>query len=240
MNAKIITVWGVNGSGKTTTAVNLAMAIAERGFMVGIISSKLYYGELQGLFGKRVEADKGTYCAILKGCNTKNKFAETENPNLFFLSVHNSFDGMLLTAISGETIKELIDDAVIRFDYIIIDGNEELNNPISSIGLTMADKIINVHRASVKDCIWFSAMSHMIGLLHLSDKTIHILNAYDKTCDKAAYINSLGLKFDFELPFVDNARILENSGKVIYSSRNGTGVYKKIIQRIASMLISEG
>lgn len=177
MNAKIITVWGVNGSGKTTTAVNLAMAIAERGFMVGIISSKLYYGELQGLFGKRVEADKGTYCAILKGCNTKNKFAETENPNLFFLSVHNSFDGMLLTAISGETIKELIDDAVIRFDYIIIDGNEELNNPVSSIGLTMADKIINVHRASVKDCIWFSAMSHMIGLLHLAIKYIGMVGA---------------------------------------------------------------
>ena len=240
MNAKIITVWGANGSGKTTTAVNLGRAIAERGFMVGIISSKLYYGEMQAMFGKRVEENKGTYSAILKGCNTKNMFLETENSNLFFLSVHNSFDGMLLTAISGETIKELIDDAVMRFDYIIIDGSEELNNPISSIGITMADKIINVHRASVKDCIWFSSMSHMIGLLHLSDKTIHILNAYDKTCDKAAYINSLGLKFDFELPFVDNAKILENSGKVIYDSRNGTGVYKKIIQRIASMLISEG
>ena len=61
MNAKIITVWGANGSGKTTVAVNLAVALAERDLMVGIISSKLIYGELQSVFGKRVENEKGIY-----------------------------------------------------------------------------------------------------------------------------------------------------------------------------------
>ena len=42
MNAKIVTVWGASGSGKTTTAVNLALALAERNLMVALISSKLY------------------------------------------------------------------------------------------------------------------------------------------------------------------------------------------------------
>ena len=41
MDAKIISVWGSNGSGKTTTAVNLAFAIAQRNFTVGMISSNL-------------------------------------------------------------------------------------------------------------------------------------------------------------------------------------------------------
>jgi len=66
MSSKIITVWGSNGSGKTTIAANLGIAIAERNLMVGIISSKLYYGELQGIFAKRLENDKGIYNAILK------------------------------------------------------------------------------------------------------------------------------------------------------------------------------
>ena len=57
MNAKIITVWGANGSGKTTVSVNLGTALAERDFTVGIISSKMYYGELQSFFGKRVEPE---------------------------------------------------------------------------------------------------------------------------------------------------------------------------------------
>ena len=240
MNAKIITVWGANGSGKTTTAVNLALALAERNLMVGLISSKLYYGEMQNLFGKKVDADKGLYRAISNGSTTRNMFVETDNPFLYFLSVENGFDGMLLTAINGDMVQELLNDAAIRFDYLVIDGSEELNNPLSSIALTMSDKVVTVHRASVKDCVWFSSMRSMVSLLRLSDKTIHILNAYDKTCDKVAYFSGLGLKFEFDLPYITNAKILENSGKQIYSSRNGTGVYRKMIERLASKLITEG
>ena len=159
MNGKIITVWGANGSGKTSVSASLGLAIAERNFMVGIISSKLYYGELQSVFAKRLENEKGIYSAIANGCNTKNMFETAANgSNLFFLSVPNGFDAMLLTAISGETIKELIEDAAMRFDYVLIDGSEELNNPVSSVGLTMSNKILVVHKASAKDCLWQTSL----------------------------------------------------------------------------------
>ena len=49
MNAKVIAVWGANGSGKTTTAVNLAFSLSQRNFTVGLISSNIYYGEMQML-----------------------------------------------------------------------------------------------------------------------------------------------------------------------------------------------
>lgn len=235
MSSKIITVWGSNGSGKTTIAANLGIAIAERNLMVGIISSKLYYGELQGIFAKRLENDKGIYNAIANGCNTKNMFESAiTGSNLFFLSVPNGFDAMLLTAISGETAKELIEDAVMRFDYIIIDGNEELNNPISSIGLTMSSKIVVAHRASTKDCIWQTSMENTMQLLNLTDKAIHVLNGYDKTCDKMSYMNNVGVKFDFELPHISNGKILENSGKPFYTSSTVPNEYKKTMQKLAS------
>lgn len=235
MSSKIITVWGSNGSGKTTIAANLGIAIAERNLMVGIISSKLYYGELQGIFAKRLENDKGIYNAIANGCNTKNMFESAiTGSNLFFLSVPNGFDAMLLTAVSGDTAKELIEDAVMRFDYIIIDGNEELNNPISSIGLTMSSKIVIAHRASTKDCIWQASMENTMQLLNLTDKAVHILNGYDKTCDKMTYMNNVGVKFDFELPYIANGKILENSGRPFYTSSTVSNEYKKTMQKLAS------
>jgi len=236
MNAKIITVWGASNGGKTTVAVNLALAIAARNFMVGIISSKLYYGELQGLFGIRVDNDKGIYKAISNGNNTKNMFEQVaSNSNVFFLSVPNSFDAMLLTAVSGTSIKELILDAAMRFDYIIIDGSEELNNPISSEGLTLANQIYVVHYPSVKDCLWQSSMESTAKLLHLTDKTVHILNGYDKSCDKVSYMSNIGVKFDYELEFVQSARILGNSGTPIYTKHNvWTKNYRKTIEKIAS------
>ena len=219
MNAKIITVWGANGSGKTTVATNVAMSLAERNFMVGIISSKLIYGELQSLFGKRIEPEKGIYKALSNGGNTKNMFEATNNSNLFILSPPNVFDGMLLTALSAEAVKELIEDSKIRFDYIIIDGSEELNNPISSIGLTMANKIIRVYKVCTKDCIWHKAMENLTDLLHIRNKTITVINAYDKSCDKMAFLNGLDTRPDFELPYVSNCSTFANSGKLIYNSK---------------------
>ncbi len=238
MDSKVITVWGSNGSGKTSVAVNLGVALAERNFMVGIISSKLYYGDLQSFFGKRLENDKGIYKAISNGCNTKNMFESAiSGANLFFLSVPNGFDAMLLTSISGDTAKELIEDAMMRFDYIIIDGNEELNNPISSIGLTMSNKIIITHSVSTKDCIWQNSMENTMQLLNLSDKIIHVLNAYDKTCDKMVYMNSIGVKLNFELPYISNGKILANSGKPYYMSSTVPNEYKKIIDRLANQVM---
>lgn len=239
MNGKIIAVWGAGGSGKTTVAVNLGLALAERNMMVGVISSKLYYGELQSLFGKAVDAEKGLYRAISNGCNTKNMFEAAEkSDNLFFLSVPNGFDGMLLTALSGETVRELIEDAAMRFDCLIIDGSEELNNPVSSIGLTAASKIVAVHRVSAKDCLWQFSMQNTMRLLHLQEHMIDVLNGYDHTCDKAQYLNSIGIRFGFELPYIQNAKALENAGKQIYRSGMGTKEYKKVMQRLASQLIN--
>lgn len=236
--SKIITVWGSNGSGKTSVSANLGLAISERNQMVGLISSKLYYGEMQGVFAKRLENDKGIYNAIANGCNTKNMFENAvSGSNLFFLSVPNGFDAMLLTAISGDTVKELIEDAAMRFDYIIIDGNEELNNPISSIGLTMSNKIIVTHKASASDCLWQSSMDNTMHLLNLSEKAIQVLNGYDKSCDKMAYMNNVGVKFDFELPYIPNAKILLNSGKPFYTSSTVQSEYKKTMQKLASQVM---
>lgn len=238
MNSKLITVWGSDGSGKTSVCVNIGIALANRNYMIGIISSKLYYGEIQSFFGKRVEDDKGIYKAISNGCNTKNMFESAlTGSNLYFLSVPNGFDAMLLTSVSADTAKELIEDALMRFDYIIVDGSEELNNPISGLGLTMSNKIIITHKVSIKDCLWQSSMENTIQLLNLNDKAIHVLNGYDKTCDKMAYMNSVGVRMDFELPYITNGKILVNSGKPFYTSATVPNEYKKIIDRLTNQIM---
>ena len=70
--------------------------------------------------------------------------------SVFVLSVPDKFDAMQLTTVSAKSVKDMLDDANMRFDYLVIDGNTDLNNPISSIGMTEADKLLVVHRPSVK------------------------------------------------------------------------------------------
>ena len=99
MNAKIISVWGANGSGKTTTTVNLAYSLAQRNFTVGVISSNIYYGEIQTIFGCNIPDDRGIYQALLNG-ETKNMFVQAGKTAVFVLSVPDKFDAIQLTAIS--------------------------------------------------------------------------------------------------------------------------------------------
>ena len=167
-------------------------------------------------------------------------FEETDNPNLFILSVPNVFDGTLLTAISAETVTELIEDSMMRFDYIIIDGSEELNNPVSSIGLTMSNKIVRVYRVCAKDCVWHKSMENLTDLLNIENKTINVINAHDQSCDKLAFLSAIDVKPDFELPYVANCQTFTNSGKLIYNSKLGNGLYKKEIQKIAGQLMLGG
>ena len=188
MNAKVIAVWGANGSGKTTTAVNLAFSLSQRNFTVGLISSNIYYGEMQMLCGCNIPDDRGIYHALMGG-ETKNMLVQAGKTSVFVLSVPDKFDAMQLTTISAKSVKDMLDDANMRFDYLVIDGNTDLNNPISSLGMTEADKLLVVHRPSV--------------------------NAHDKSCDLSAYKSSIGLTFDFELGYVENANIYANTGQAI-------------------------
>jgi MinD-like ATPase involved in chromosome partitioning or flagellar assembly len=62
--SKIIAVWGKDNSGKTTFAVNMACALANRDRLVGLISSNLIYGDLQVFFGQSVPPEKGLFRAL--------------------------------------------------------------------------------------------------------------------------------------------------------------------------------
>ena len=142
--------------------------------------------------------------------------------------------------IKKSAFADLIKEVREEFDYIIIDGSEELNNPVSSIGLTMSNKIVRVYKVCAKDCVWHKAMENLTDLIHIRSKTITVINGYDKSCDKMAFLNGLDTKPDFELPFVSNCPTLTNSGKLIYNSKLANGHYKKTIQKLASQVMLGG
>ena len=77
MSGKIISVWGNGNSGKTTFAVNLACALANRNCLVGLISSMLPYGTLELLSGRDWLQD---CCLSLAGIYKPKKIIEESTP----------------------------------------------------------------------------------------------------------------------------------------------------------------
>ncbi len=243
MSAKIYTVWGGNNSGKTTFAVNLACALARQDKLVGLISSNLICGELQTYFGEGVSAEKGIFEALIKESpNIGEMFSECgQSKNLFYLCVPTLYSGLLCDTVGILNVERLLNSASLVFDMLIIDGASEINNPISSVGLWLADRIFILHRPSIRAQLWYRSVSEFIRELHIGDKQIHILRTSNGDFDDRLYQTMTELPFPWELPYVKRAGELENAGTPLYFFRDRScRRYSKVLGQIAHKICGGG
>lgn len=239
MKCKMITIWGRAGSGKTTFAVNMALALAERKFIVGVVSSNLLYGNLQVFFNQSIREDKGIFQALDNGLDGVNEhfWKCGIQENLFLLAVPNGYKGLLADGVTGDEAHTLLSEASSYFDFLIIDGSEEINNPISSVALTLSSSIFTLHRPSIASCLWLRAMEDFIKQLHLKERLVHLLNANDGSCPIEAFLKNTGIHYSYELPFVKMASTQENAGTPIYlSSDKESKRYSRILDSLSEEL----
>ena len=233
--SKTITVWGSNNSGKTTFAVNLACALSKQDKLVGFISSNLIYGELQTFFGQMVPSTKGLFEALnTENPNIGEKFIDYgESKNLFFLSVPTQYSGLLCDSVTIEDLEQMMNAASIVFDVLLVDGATELNNPVSSVGLWLADTIFTLHRPSIATQMWYKGVSDFVRELHLAEKQTHILLTPNGEFDDKTYRSMTDLPFAYELPYIKCASELENAGMPIYLTNDRScRRYGKVLEQI--------
>lgn len=243
MGNKIYTVWGANHSGKTTFAVNLACALSKHDLLVGLISSNLTYGELQIFFGQGIAFEKGLYQALQDDTpNLGEKFAEYEEiKNLFFLSIPTHYSGLLCDTVTLQSAEQLLNNASIAFDVLVVDGAAEVNNPISSVGLWLADKIFTLHKPSIAAQMWYQGVSDFVRELHIAEKQLHILQAPNGEFDDKTYKSMMEISFDYELPYVKRAGELQNAGTPLYIHRDRScRRYSKGLEQISEKICGGG
>ena len=236
MSGKIIAVWGGSNSGKTTFAVNLACAFSAHDQLVGLVSSNLTYGDLQIYFGQGVPLQKGLFQALNEdNPNIGEKFTEYgEHKNLFFLSVPTHYTGLLCDAVTLREAERMMNAAALVFDILIVDGAPEVTNPVSGVGLWLAEKIYTLHKPSVAAQMWHEGVSDFVRELHIADKQTHILLLPNGEFDDKTYRSMTGLPFVYELPYIKRAGELENAGTPIYFFQDRTSRrYGKILEQIA-------
>ncbi|MGI6684601.1 MAG: AAA family ATPase [Bacillota bacterium] len=243
MSSKIITVWGGSNSGKSTFATNLACALSIRDRLVGLISANLVFGELQIFFGQNVPPEKGLFRALSEdNPNIGEKFVESgESKNLFFLSAPTRYSGLLCDTVTLAQVEQMINAASVVFDILVIDGAAELTNPVSGVGLWLAEKICTLHRPSIAARMWHQGVSDFVRELHIAEKQIHILQAPDGDFDDQTYREMIGLPFAFDLPHVKRASELQNAGTPLYFHHDrACRYYSKVLEQIADGICGGG
>lgn len=238
--SKVIMVWGRKNAGKTVFAVNLALQLAQSG-VVGIISSNLQYGELQVVFGQKIDADKGLFkCLESNMAAIKDCFIQSEkSKNLFYLTLPNRHNALLLQEVEGETTQRLIETAAIYFDYLIIDGNEELNNPISGMGLSMADIVFVLYKPDNATCNWQHSVEEVIRQLRIKEKLVPVINGYWGLVPKESFCQICGITPRFELACVPDCEFWWNNGLTVYEKTGkDTKAYKEVLSKMGELVVS--
>ena len=236
----IIATWGRSNSGKTTLAANLAMAFADRDKIVGVISSNLQYGHVQILFGQTIHDKHGIYRAIDDNDANGHFWKSGLHENVFLLSVPNEYCRMDFENVTLRQAEELIMQAASHFDCVIIDGSDDIGNPVSSVGLTMSDKVLLLHRPSIASCSWYASKREIIPLLRLDEKILHIINAHDTSCNLGDYLGRANISVKLELPFIAEASTLENMGTLICSSdTRKSKEYNSVLNKIIEVITVE-
>ena len=204
--------------------------------LVGLVSSNLYYGDLQILFGEKVPPEKGLFQVL----NEDNPVIGERfsgyggSKNLFYLSIPSLYTGLLCDTVTLSSTERVINDAVLVFDILLIDGDGQLANPISGAGLWLAEKIYTLHRPSLAAQMWYQSVSDFVNELHIAAKQIHVLQAPNgEFCDKT-YQSMTGFSFRYELPHIKRAAELENAGTPIYFFRDrACKRYRKVLNQIS-------
>lgn len=223
---KIITVCGGHGSGKTTVAANLGYMLSKNG-MVGILSTNMSCGIIQHLFGAVVDDCHGLYEMLLTKYDNAKAFIPCPNiKNLFLMSLANNHDCLILAdeenGIGGERAKEIMTELKEVFEYLIIDCEPEINNPLSAYALVCADKIINLIKPIITGVAFFNAYRTLFSALDIADsKMIYIANNDKNYVGIRNVERSCGIKTSLNIPHYKNVEQAENKGRLACFSKNG-------------------
>ncbi|MDD6484039.1 MAG: AAA family ATPase [Clostridiales bacterium] len=236
---EIIAVYGANGAGKTTVAVNLAYTLAQKkNKLVGIMCTDFSYPSLQSFLCMEINDNDSSFAQIFSAAHTieyQQMFVQHSAYNkLFVLSIPNSTDCLRFAA---ETKFE--DLAVVKsfyselknsnFDYVIVDCSNDVNNLLSTWSIHSANKIIHLVKPTVQGVCFFKAYNTFLNKMrNLHDSPIlNVANGDMNYVGIGQIEKHIGLTFDLCIPYDVNVAKCENEGVPIMSTGAAHSLFKK-------------
>ena len=238
---KIITVCGGSGSGKTTVAANLAYILSQK-YIVGIVSTNTNCGVIQHLLGVSIDEIHGLYELMITKSNVGKVFMPCpNNKNLFVLSLSNNHDCLKLadeeSNLDGQTAKKLLSEMQDMFNFLIVDCEPEVNNPLSVYSIISADKIINLIKPTVIGTAFFNSYKALFSALEIRDeKIMHIANNDKNYVGIRNIEKTANVKIAMTIPYCKEVEEAENKGIPICKSdsriNDFVGSMRNIAERI--------
>ncbi|PKM67833.1 MAG: hypothetical protein CVU95_04075 [Firmicutes bacterium HGW-Firmicutes-2] len=213
---RVISLWGMNGNGKTILSIHTAMEYSRRGHLVGILSCNTAFGYLQRLLGTSISKEKSLSNGLLKPQDhiIKECINHVEKLDIFIISLADEDDVMTLTNVNEEDVENVIITLKNKFDYLIVDGTDRPNDVLVYTAFKQSDHIIEVVKPTLQGMTYHNAHSILINKIIDPQKSDFVLNADQGYIRKSDILdNCIGLPC-YEFPYDPSFEEKENIGEI--------------------------
>lgn len=228
MAARTVAVWGRNGCGATTTAVNLALYISKKQKMVALISAR-DYDELSAYFNIVTPTDKGIKAAKEHSTeHIRNYYVETgNNSNVYLLGPATGSDSLENSGLDKAAGRRIFQESKDVFDYVIIDCSSHKENAITGEAVALADKVIVPVNPNITYGQWFQSNKRIFD--NIRNKTLFVESMSNGECSMQTVFSLLGrdIRSTTALQYIPEAPLFFNQGKPLFL---GLGRISKIYE----------
>ena len=239
---QLIAVWGKNGTGKSTIAVNAAVCMAKNGFKTAVVGANRFYGSIQHYFGMSFSDEESLRRMLIRGNEIAIQpyFKEYELMNgLFLSSLSDADDCTGYRKFGGERSARFLNLVKRSFQCAIIDCEESIEDPISMLALTLSDRIIYCMKPNIQSVAFTTAHENLVEGLHIEKKITAVMNESRGMSDFSDF-KPFNTQADvFQIPYCQDVAMNENSGRpfmmAIVPGRKARN-YKMAIERFVGQL----
>jgi len=214
-----ISVWGKNGSGKSTVASNLACVFAKKGMQTALVGANRFYGSIQYCFNMEVRAEQSLRAVLTGGDSLSVNEYFQECPavrNLHIASLSDIDDCAGYRKMRVDAITRFISLTQKSFAVVLFDCDESTEDPFSMYCLTLSDSVIFVTRPTLQSAVFAKAYEPIVSGLRLNERLTTILINDNAAIGGSASDNFLYVPFGGE----GHCRVLPYC-KEIGNSRGG-------------------
>ena len=206
----VISVFGKDGSGKTTIATHLAKVLSDKNKFVGIVSLEMRYGSIQRSLGINISEDKSIINALTQSDIRNYATRYTDNIYVFSLSDTDDitkYDALQNIAKDENILLGFLKKLNESFDYVVVDLTEMVIDSLTYFMIKNSDKLVNIFESRAEGIAFEESHKHILHSLINKDNIINVLNKHDE-----AIINKSTIKdiCDFDITIDFNTDIIKD------------------------------
>jgi len=241
-----ISVWGKNGSGKSTVASNLACAFAKDGYKTALVGANRFFGSIQYCFDMEVQPERSLRAALAGAGGLSAQDCLVECPsvkNLSVASLADSDDCAGYRKVRAEMAVRFIKLINANYQCVLIDCDESVEDPLSMYSLTLSSKILYVTRPSFRSVAFAKAYEPIVTGLQIKEQ-LHVVLIDDGAGGDAALYIPFGAAGGYcVLPYckeIGHARGASPPLMLTKSVNRASARYRNEMSRLAKTLAANG